>query len=60
MPKSSFELAQKAAGYMLASANASKREQQQQLKHNTIPKSTTKSTPKSTTTETKKTIKTKK
>jgi hypothetical protein len=42
MPKSSAELAQKAAGYMLASANAAKRE----LKQTT---GTTKTTPKKST-----------
>ena len=42
MPKSSAELAQKAAGYMLASANAAKRE----LKQTT---GTAKTTPKKST-----------
>jgi hypothetical protein len=35
MPKSSAELSQKAAGYMLAAANAAKREQEKPKTHTT-------------------------
>ena len=43
MPKSSAELTQKAAGYMLAAANAAKREREAK------PKTTTKTTTKTVT-----------
>jgi len=50
MTKSSAELTQKAAGYMLAAANACKREMNEKLKA-TTPKATTPkaTTPKATT-----------